>query len=80
MGYYGFCNSGDEVVFKLILIVLEEESYRFGVNIELIVFFIDLELMIFMYGVCFVYCMKLKEVCEVIKESDGLISGGGSLL
>lgn len=33
-----------------------------------------------MYGVRAVHRMKLKEVREAIKESDGLISGGGSLL
>lgn len=33
-----------------------------------------------MYGVRAVHRMKLKEVREALKESDGLISGGGSLL
>lgn len=79
-GYYGFRNSGDEAVLKSILTALEEESHRSGVNIEPIVLSIDPESTTAMYGVRSVHRMKLKEVREAIKESDGLISGGGSLL
>ncbi|MFS0872216.1 polysaccharide pyruvyl transferase CsaB [Paenibacillus xylanilyticus] len=79
-GYYGFRNSGDEAVLKSILTALEEESHRSGVTIEPIVLSIDPESTTSMYGVRSVHRMKLKEVREAIKESDGLISGGGSLL
>lgn len=79
-GYYGFRNSGDEAVLKSILTALEEESQRSNVTIEPIVLSGDPESTTSMYGVRAVHRMKLKEVREAIKESDGLISGGGSLL
>ena len=79
-GYYGFRNSGDEAVLKSILTALEEESQRSNVTIEPIVLSIDPEWTTSMYGVRAVHRMKLKEVREALKESDGLISGGGSLL
>ncbi|WP_405154164.1 polysaccharide pyruvyl transferase CsaB [Paenibacillus sp. FSL K6-0108] len=79
-GYYGFNNSGDEAVLKSILTALEEESHRSNITIEPIVLSGDPEWTTSMYGVRAVHRMKLKEVREAIKESDGLISGGGSLL
>ncbi|MGV2884523.1 polysaccharide pyruvyl transferase CsaB [Paenibacillus taichungensis] len=79
-GYYGFRNSGDEAVLKSILTALEEESHRSNVTIEPIVLSGDPESTTSMYGVRSVHRMRLKEVREAIKESDGLISGGGSLL
>ncbi|WP_145414102.1 polysaccharide pyruvyl transferase CsaB [Paenibacillus xylanexedens] len=79
-GYYGFRNSGDEAVLKSILTALQEESQRSNVTIEPIVLSIDPEWTTSMYGVRAVHRMKLKEVREALKESDGLISGGGSLL
>ncbi|MGE6668853.1 polysaccharide pyruvyl transferase CsaB [Paenibacillus xylanexedens] len=79
-GYYGFRNSGDEAVLKSILTALEEESQRSNITIEPIVLSGDPESTTTMYGVRSVHRMKLKEVCEALKESDGLISGGGSLL
>lgn len=79
-GYYGFNNSGDEAVLKSILTALEEESHRSNITIEPIVLSGDPEWTTSMYGVRSVHRMKLKEVREAIKESDGLISGGGSLL
>ncbi|WP_339305889.1 polysaccharide pyruvyl transferase CsaB [Paenibacillus sp. FSL L8-0435] len=79
-GYYGFRNSGDEAVLKSILTALEEESQRSNVTIEPIVLSGDPEWTTSMYGVRSVHRMKLKEVREALKESDGLISGGGSLL
>ncbi|CAM2824934.1 polysaccharide pyruvyl transferase CsaB [Paenibacillus taichungensis] len=79
-GYYGFRNSGDEAVLKSILTALEEESHRSNVTIEPIVLSGDPESTTSMYGVRSVHRMKLKEVRDAIKESDGLISGGGSLL
>lgn len=79
-GYYGFRNSGDEAVLKSILTALEEESQRSNITIEPIVLSGDSESTTAMYGVRSVHRMKLKEVREALKESDGLISGGGSLL
>ncbi|MBY0206735.1 MULTISPECIES: polysaccharide pyruvyl transferase CsaB [Paenibacillus] len=79
-GYYGFNNSGDEAVLKSILTALQEESQRSNVTIEPIVLSINPEWTTSMYGVRAVHRMKLKDVREALKESDGLISGGGSLL
>lgn len=79
-GYYGFRNSGDEAVLKSILTALESESHRTSVEIEPIVLSGDPEWTQQTYGVRAVHRMKLGEVRRAIKESDGLISGGGSLL
>ncbi|MGG3309095.1 polysaccharide pyruvyl transferase CsaB [Paenibacillus lautus] len=79
-GYYGFKNSGDEAVLKSILTALEQEGKAAGVNINPVVLSIDPEWTSAVYGVKSVHRMKLGEVRQEIKESDGLISGGGSLL
>ncbi|MGG3508620.1 polysaccharide pyruvyl transferase CsaB [Paenibacillus lautus] len=79
-GYYGFKNSGDEAVLKSILTALEQEGKAAGVNIHPVVLSIDPEWTSAVYGVKSVHRMKLGEVRQAIKESDGLISGGGSLL
>lgn len=79
-GYYGFKNSGDEAVLKSILTALEQEGQAAGVDINPVVLSIDPEWTSAAYGVKSVHRMKLGEVREAIKDSDGLISGGGSLL
>ncbi|AWB46258.1 polysaccharide pyruvyl transferase CsaB [Paenibacillus sp. CAA11] len=79
-GYYGFRNSGDEAVLKSILTALEEEGRRAGVRIEPVVLSADPEWTTKMYGVEAVPRMKLGEVRKAIRSSNGLISGGGSLL
>lgn len=79
-GYYGFKNSGDEAVLKSILTALEQEGQAAGVTINPVVLSIDPEWTEATYGVKSVHRMKLGEVRQAIKESDGLISGGGSLL
>ncbi|GAB6927569.1 polysaccharide pyruvyl transferase CsaB [Paenibacillus sp. JCM 10914] len=79
-GYYGFKNSGDEAVLKSILTALAEESEATGVTINPVVLSIDPEWTSAVYGVKSVHRMRLGEVRQAIKESDGLISGGGSLL
>ncbi|MFE0557780.1 polysaccharide pyruvyl transferase CsaB [Paenibacillus sp. NPDC058910] len=79
-GYYGFKNSGDEAVLKSILTALEQEGKAAGVDINPVVLSIDPEWTSAVYGVKSVHRMKLGEVRQAIKESDGLISGGGSLL
>jgi polysaccharide pyruvyl transferase CsaB len=79
-GYYGFKNSGDEAVLQSILLALEAESVKQGIVIEPIVLSIDPEWTAKTYGVQAVHRMKLREVIKAIRQSDGLISGGGSLL
>ncbi|WP_098749216.1 polysaccharide pyruvyl transferase CsaB [Paenibacillus sp. EZ-K15] len=79
-GYYGFKNSGDEAVLKSILTALEQEGKAAGVDINPVVLSIDPEWTSAVYGVKSVHRMKLGEVRQAIKNSDGLISGGGSLL
>lgn len=79
-GYYGFKNSGDEAVLKSILTALEEQGKAAGIKIEPVVLSINPEWTSSMYGVRAVNRMQLGEVRRAIQESDGLISGGGSLL
>ncbi|CAM3342670.1 MULTISPECIES: polysaccharide pyruvyl transferase CsaB [Saccharibacillus] len=79
-GYYGFRNSGDEAVLKSILTALEQEGKRIGIAFEPIVLSGDPSWTSGIYGVKAVHRMNMKEVRQAIKESDGLISGGGSLL
>ncbi|WEK53937.1 MAG: polysaccharide pyruvyl transferase CsaB [Candidatus Cohnella colombiensis] len=79
-GYYGFKNSGDEAVLKSILTALAEAGAEAGIRIEPIVLSGDPEWTREQYGVEAVHRMKLAEVRRAIKSSDGLISGGGSLL
>lgn len=79
-GYYGFRNSGDEAVLKSILTALEEEGQAIGMQINPVVLSMDPESTTRTYGVKAVHRMKLGEVRNAIKNSSGLISGGGSLL
>lgn len=79
-GYYGFHNSGDEAVLKSILTALDEAGTAAGLKIEPIVLSGDPEWTSKHYGVKAVHRMKLAEVRRALKSSDGLISGGGSLL
>ncbi|RAR39799.1 polysaccharide pyruvyl transferase CsaB [Paenibacillus sp. MDMC362] len=79
-GYYGFKNSGDEAVLKSILTALEQEGKATGIVINPVVLSIDPDWTSAAYGVKSVHRMKLGEVRQAIKDSDGLISGGGSLL
>jgi len=79
-GYYGFSNSGDEAVLKSILLALEEEGKAQGVQIQPIVLSADPDWTSKMYGVEAVRRMHPADLWKVLKSSDGLISGGGSLL
>ncbi|MFD0714934.1 polysaccharide pyruvyl transferase CsaB [Paenibacillus sp. GCM10027626] len=79
-GYYGFRNSGDEAVLKSILSALAEEGARQGVRIEPVVLSADPEGTSRMYGVEAVHRMRPADLMRAIRSSDGLISGGGSLL
>ncbi|MBE6022475.1 MAG: polysaccharide pyruvyl transferase CsaB [Cellulosilyticum sp.] len=75
-GYYGFDNIGDEAVLYSILSALRKELG----NVEVTVLSNNPDKTKALYGVKSVNRWKLKEVAQVIKESDLLISGGGSLL
>lgn len=79
-GYYGFRNIGDEAVLQSILDALQEEGEAAGVKVEPVVLSIDPEWTSQTYGVKAVHRMKFGEVRNAIKNSSGLISGGGSLL
>ena len=79
-GYYGYRNSGDEAVLQSILLALEEQGQQAGIQIEPIVLSIDPVWTSQMYGVRAAHRMRPREVVAAIRESDGLVSGGGSLL
>ncbi|GAA3412836.1 polysaccharide pyruvyl transferase CsaB [Paenibacillus hodogayensis] len=79
-GYYGFGNSGDEAVLQSILLALRAEGERQQVRIEPIVLSIRPKETAAMYGVTAVHRMRLGELVRALRECDGLISGGGSLL
>ncbi|MBH5320598.1 polysaccharide pyruvyl transferase CsaB [Paenibacillus sp. GSMTC-2017] len=79
-GYYGFRNSGDEAVLRSILLALEDEAEVQGVHIQPIVLSADPAWTSAMYGVESVHRMRPADVLRALRGSDGLISGGGSLL
>lgn len=79
-GYYGFGNSGDEAVLHAILQSLREQADAVGIRIRPVVLSIDPSATERMHGVRAVHRMKLRDMFRVLKESDGLVSGGGSLL
>lgn len=75
-GYYGFHNVGDEAILYSIITALK----KFRPDIEITVLSNDPKYTIDTYGVKAVNRWDLKQVTNAIKKSDGLISGGGSLL
>ncbi|KRF33971.1 polysaccharide pyruvyl transferase CsaB [Paenibacillus sp. Soil787] len=79
-GYYGFDNSGDEAVLQSILFALQEQGREQGVQIEPIVLSANPEKTSAMYGVKAYHRMKPGSLIRALREADGLISGGGSLL
>jgi polysaccharide pyruvyl transferase CsaB len=79
-GYYGFNNSGDEAVLQSILHALQAEGEAQGVRVEPVVLSANPEWTERMYGVRAVHRMKLGAVAAELRNCDGLISGGGSLL
>lgn len=79
-GYYGFRNSGDEAVLLSILLALEEQGKSHGVKIQPIVLSADPAWTSQMYGVESVRRMHPSDLLRALRSSDGLISGGGSLL
>ncbi|NBC73492.1 polysaccharide pyruvyl transferase family protein, partial [Paenibacillus sacheonensis] len=79
-GYYGYRNSGDEAVLKSILFALAEEGAAQGIRIVPVVLSIDPASTTEMYGVEAAHRMRFGDLLRAIRGSDGLISGGGSLL
>ncbi|EGL13627.1 MULTISPECIES: polysaccharide pyruvyl transferase CsaB [unclassified Paenibacillus] len=79
-GYYGFDNSGDEAVLQSILFALKEQGETAGIHIEPVVLSANPQRTREMYGVEACHRMKVPDLFRAIKSSDGLISGGGSLL
>ncbi|MBB5173782.1 polysaccharide pyruvyl transferase CsaB [Texcoconibacillus texcoconensis] len=75
-GYYGFDNVGDEAILFSLISALREENQ----DIHITVLSNDPEKTAQQYGVEAVNRWKLKDVAKAIRQSDGLISGGGSLL
>ena len=75
-GYYGFDNVGDEAILYAIIHSLREYHPR----IEILVLSNKPEKTAETYRVKAVNRWSLKEIRAAIKSSDGLISGGGSLL
>ncbi|WP_246942783.1 polysaccharide pyruvyl transferase CsaB [Bacillus pinisoli] len=75
-GYYGFHNIGDEAI--LYSIIQSLKSYE--QNVKITVLSNDPEFTRHTYGVDAVNRWNIKEVLHSLKKSDGLISGGGSLL
>ncbi|ANU13985.1 CsaB protein [Planococcus halocryophilus Or1] len=75
-GYYGFDNVGDEAILYAIIHSLKE----YDPNIEIMVLSNKPEKTAETYRVQAVNRWSLREVRAAIKSSDGLISGGGSLL
>lgn len=77
-GYYGFDNTGDEAVLYAILRALEQECKEH--TLEITVLSNQPDKTRELYHVNAINRWDLKEVYKKIKESDLLISGGGSLL
>ena len=75
-GYYGFDNIGDEAVLYAIVKAIREQIK----DVSITVLSNNPEKTKSLYGVESVNRWQLKEVARVIKESDLLVSGGGSLL
>jgi polysaccharide pyruvyl transferase CsaB len=79
-GYYGFDNSGDEAVLQSILLALEEQGKNHGIRFVPVVLSNNPAQTSQTYGVQAVHRMKPGALIRAIRSSDGLISGGGSLL
>ena len=75
-GYYGFDNVGDEAILFSIISALR----KLQIDIQITVLSNNPEATEKTYGVKAVNRWNIKEVSNAIKVSDGLISGGGSLL
>ena len=75
-GYYGFNNAGDEAVLYSIISSLKKHNVNLGIT----VLSNNPEQTAKLYGVQAINRWKLTNILKAIKNSDLLISGGGSLL
>ena len=75
-GYYGFDNVGDEAILYSII----QAFRKLKSDIEITVLSNNPEETAKTYGVNAVNRWKFNEIGAVLKEADGLVSGGGSLL
>ena len=75
-GYYGFDNAGDEAVLQAILYALKQEAPF----VKPIVLSANPEKTAKEYGVEAIQRFSFKAVWKALMASDGLISGGGSLI
>lgn len=75
-GYYGFDNFGDETILK----ILCENLKSFKNPPEITVFSSDPQKTAELYHVKSVRTFDIKSVADALKNTDCLISGGGSLL
>lgn len=75
-GYYGFHNVGDEAILQAIITALQNENK----DIKITVLSNDPDYTKETYHVNAVNRWKLGDVMKAIREADGVISGGGSLL
>lgn len=75
-GYYGFDNVGDEAILFSIVHALR----KWQPDVKITVLSNNPTSTAQTYGVNAVNRWKLKEVSQMLKQADGLISGGGSLM
>ncbi|HET7580156.1 MAG TPA: polysaccharide pyruvyl transferase CsaB [Bacillales bacterium] len=75
-GYYGFGNAGDEAILYAMIEVLK----ACDPNIDITVLSDKPEQTRRIFNVNAVNRWRIFEICKALKEADGLLSGGGSLL
>lgn len=75
-GYYGFKNIGDEAILKAIISSLKEESK----DIEITVLSNNPKETTILHNVKSINRWDFMQIYKELKSSDGLISGGGSLI
>ena len=75
-GYYGFNNFGDDAILKILIENLKQNKEDIQIN----VFSVNPQKIQEIYNVQSTYTFNLTDIIKSIKESDCLISGGGSLL
>ncbi|TDQ36916.1 polysaccharide pyruvyl transferase CsaB [Aureibacillus halotolerans] len=75
-GYFGFDNMGDEAILYSIIHALRKQQP----NVDITVLSNQPEKTAAEYGVQAINRWKIRDVFKAIRASDGLISGGGSLL
>jgi len=79
-GYYGYGNNGDEAVLHAVLQSLRQAGEKQNVAICPIVLSVNPRATEQMHGVRAISRMNLLNIARELRRSDGLVSGGGSLL